>query len=94
LEGKSELRIQKQPETPFTNYSKAKIVQRAKKVQVRFKPLLVMPFTSGRDTGNFPHIDLKKRNQKIDDPLKPYLEAGLKSLTRFFVPMFSPILRR
>ncbi len=94
MERKSELRIQKQPETPFTNYSQAKIAQRAKKVQVRFKPLLVIPFTPGRDTCNFPHISLKALNEKIDNPLKPYLEADLKavlkSLTRFSVPMFSP----
>jgi hypothetical protein len=53
-----------------------------------------MPFTPGRDTGNFPHISLKALNEKIDDPLKPYLEMGLKtvlkSLTRFSVPMFHP----
>jgi hypothetical protein len=34
-----------------------------------------MPFTPGRDTGNFPHIGLKAMNEKIDDPLKPYLTS-------------------
>jgi hypothetical protein len=56
-----------------------------------------MPFTPGRDTGNFTHISLKALNEKIDDPLKPCLEVGLKavlkSLTRFSVPMFSPMRR-
>jgi hypothetical protein len=53
---------------------------------------LASPSTPGRDMGNFPHIGLKALNEKIDEPLRPYLEAGLKavekSLTRFSVPMF------
>jgi hypothetical protein len=56
-----------------------------------------MLFTTGRDTDNFPPIGLKALNEKIDDSLKPYLEkdlkAVLKSLTRFSVPMFSPMRR-
>jgi hypothetical protein len=72
-----------------------KTAQRAKNVQVRFKPLLVMLFTPGRDICNLPHIGLKALNEKIDDPLKPYLAEDLKtvfkSLTRFSVPMFSPM---
>jgi TnpA family transposase len=36
--------------------------------------------TPGRDTCNFPHIGLKVLNEKIDDSLKPYLEAGLKAV--------------
>jgi hypothetical protein len=70
----------------------AKIAQRAKKVKVRFKPLLVMLFTPGRDRCNFPHIGLEALNEKIVNPLKPHLPLGLKevlkSLTRFSVPMF------
>jgi hypothetical protein len=57
-----------------------KIAQRAKNVQLRFKPLLVMLFTPDRDTCNFPHISLKALNEKIDDSLKPYLAAGLKAV--------------
>jgi hypothetical protein len=76
------------------NLNLAKI---AKNVQTPFKPLLVMLFTLGRGTGNSPHIGLKALNEKIDDPLKPHLEVGLKavlkSLTRFSVPMFSFIQR-
>jgi hypothetical protein len=57
-----------------------------------------MIFTPGQDPGNFPHIGLKALNEKIDDPLKPHLEADLKavlkSLTRFSVPMFSPMRRQ
>jgi hypothetical protein len=71
----------------------AKTAQRAKNVLLHLKPLLAMLFTPGRDTGDFPHINLKALNEKIDDSLKPYLEAGLKavlkSLTRFSVPMCS-----
>jgi hypothetical protein len=36
-----------------------KSAQRAKKVHLHFKPLLVMLFTPGRDTYNFPHIGQK-----------------------------------
>jgi hypothetical protein len=35
------------------------IAQRAKNVHLRFKPLSAMLFTTGRDTGNFPHSGLK-----------------------------------
>jgi hypothetical protein len=48
--------------------------------------------------GGFPHSSLKALNEKINDSLKTYLVVGLKaflkSLTRFSVPMFSPIRRR
>jgi hypothetical protein len=40
------------------------LAQRAKKVKVRFKPLLAMLFTPGRDTCNFAHIGLKALLQK------------------------------
>jgi hypothetical protein len=57
-----------------------------------------MLFNPGRDAGNFTHISLKALNEKIDGSLKPCLEVGLKavlkSLTRFSVPMFSPMRRR
>jgi hypothetical protein len=50
-----------------------------------------MPFTPGRDTGNFAHIGLKALNKKIDDSLKPFIEQSFrrfpKPLTRFSVPM-------
>jgi hypothetical protein len=58
----------------------AKSTQRAKNVYLRFKPLLVILFTTGRGTGNSPHIGLKALNEKIDDPLKPYLEVDLKAV--------------
>jgi hypothetical protein len=43
----------------------AKIDQRAKNVYLRFKPLLAMLFTPGRDTDNFPHSGLKALNEKL-----------------------------
>jgi hypothetical protein len=71
---------------------KDSLAQCTKNVYLRFKPLLVMPFTPGRNTDNFPRIGLKALNEKIDDSLKPYLEedfkAFFKSLTHFFVPLF------